>query len=112
MFGWFGRKSVEPARPFVPVWLQGESGKAGSFARGIEGARVLDRTSGQMMVRRGGSWEAGVVRAQEVRINGLTVLRDRQAAVSDPTGGTVVDAQCRNAVATLLAALRAHGLIA
>ena len=33
MFGWFGRKSVEPQRPFVPVWLQGE-GEAGGFARG------------------------------------------------------------------------------
>ncbi len=111
MFGWFGRKSAPETRPFVPAWLQGE-GEAAGFVRAIEGARVLDRTSGQMMVRRGGSWEAGVVRAQEVRINGLTVLRDRQAAVSDPTGGTVVDAQCRTAVATVLAALRAHGLIA
>jgi len=32
---WFGRKAVEPVRPFVPVWLQGE-GEAGGFARGYE----------------------------------------------------------------------------
>jgi hypothetical protein len=97
----------------------GQDGAVATFTDGgwrfvapIEGARALDRTSGQMVVRRGGSWEAGIVRAQEVRINGLTVLRDRQAAVPDPTGGSVVDAQCRGAVASILAALRAHGLIA
>jgi hypothetical protein len=97
----------------------GEGGALATFTDGgwrfvapIEGARVLDRTSGQMVVWRGGSWEAGIVRAQEVRINGLTVLRDRQAAVADPTGGSVVDAQCRGAVASILATLRTHGLIA
>ncbi len=30
---WFGRKAAEPARPFVPVWLQGE-GETGGFVRG------------------------------------------------------------------------------
>src|SRR5436190_7808713 len=46
----------------------GQDGALATFTEGgwrfvapIEGARVLDRTSGQMMVRRGGSWEAGVV---------------------------------------------------
>jgi hypothetical protein len=97
----------------------GEVGALATFTDGgwrfvapIEGAQVLDRTSGQMVVRRGGSWEAGIVRAQEMRINGLTVLRDRQAAVPDPIGGSVVDAPCRGAVASILAALRTHGLIA
>ncbi|HET9335122.1 MAG TPA: phage portal protein [Sphingomicrobium sp.] len=34
--GWFfGRKAVEPARPYVPAWLQGEA-EAGGFARGYE----------------------------------------------------------------------------
>jgi hypothetical protein len=82
------------------------------FVTPIEGARVLDRTSGQVVVRRSGGWEAGIVRAQEVRINGVTVLRDRQPAVPDPTGGSVIDSPCRTAVANILATLRAHGLIA
>ena len=30
---WFGRKSAPEARPFVPVWIQGE-GESGGFARG------------------------------------------------------------------------------
>ena len=82
------------------------------FVTAFEGAQVLDKASGQILVRRSGAWETGVVRAQEVRINGLTVLRERQPAVPNVTGGSVVDTQCRAAMAGILAALRAHGLIA
>jgi hypothetical protein len=82
------------------------------FVAAIEGAQVLDNASGQILVRRSGAWEAGVVRAQEVRINGQTVVRERQPAVSDPAGGTVIDGQCRAAVVAVLATLRTHGLIA
>ena len=33
---WFSRKSAEPVKPFVPVWLQGEGGEAGRFPRGYQ----------------------------------------------------------------------------
>jgi len=82
------------------------------FVAPVEGAQLLDRTSGQVLVRRSGVWESGVVRAQEVRINGQTVVRERQSAVADPAGGSVTDTQCRAAVAGILATLRTHGLIA
>ena len=82
------------------------------FVTAFEGAQVLDKASGQMLLRRSNAWETGVVRAQEVRINGLNVLRERQPAVSNVAGGSVVDTQCRAAVAGILAALRTHGLIA
>jgi hypothetical protein len=82
------------------------------FVTAVEGAQVLDNASGQIVVRRSGAWEVGVVRAQEVRINGLTVLRERQPAVPNVAGGSVVDTQCRAALAGILAALRTHGLIA
>lgn len=81
------------------------------FVAPIEGLRVLDRPSGETWLRRNGSWEIGIVRALEVRIGGQTILRDRQAAIPSPAGGTTVDAECRSAVAALLAALQAHGLI-
>ena len=97
----------------------GQDGAIAAFSDGgwrfvapVEGMQLLDRASGQMVVRRNGSWESGIVRAQEVRINGLTVVRERQAAVPDPAGGSVIDAQCRAAVAAILATLRTHGLIA
>jgi hypothetical protein len=82
------------------------------FVAALEGAQVLDKASGQIVVRRSGAWETGVVRAQEVRINGQAVVRERQPAVPDPLGGAVVDGQCRAAVAAILATLRTHGLIA
>jgi len=82
------------------------------FVAPVEGAQVLDRASGQLLVRRSGAWESGVVRAQELRVNGLTVVRQRQPAVTDPAGGSIVDTQCRAVVASILTTLRTHGLIA
>ena len=58
------------------------------------------------------NWEAGIVRAQEVRINDQVVLRNRQPGIADPASGSIVDSECRAAVAAILTTLRAHGLIA
>ena len=82
------------------------------FVPPIDGASVLDKASGQMIVWRNGVWEAGIVKASEVHINGEAVLRNRQPAIADPAGGSVTDTECRSAVASILVALRAHGLIA
>jgi hypothetical protein len=60
----------------------------------------------------GGTWVTGEVRARRVLVNGVPVLGARQPSVADPTGGAIVDAQARAAVAAVLSALRAHGLIA
>lgn len=81
------------------------------FVAASEGLRALNRASGETLLRRNGSWESGVVRAQEVRVGGQIVVRERQAAVATPSGGATVDAECRSAVVALLAALQAHGLI-
>ena len=97
----------------------GQDGSLAAFTDGgwrfvapVEGTQVLDRSSGESAMFSNGSWETGIVRAQEVRVNGLTILRERQPAVADPAGGSVVDVQCREAVAAILATLRTHGLIA
>lgn len=97
----------------------GQDGALACFTEGgwrlaapIEGMRVLDRLSGQLLVRRNGDWEAGIVRAQQVQIDGQTVLRDRQPAIADPVDGNVIDLECRSVVAGILTSLRAHGLIA
>lgn len=81
------------------------------FIEPIEGVGVADRVSGQVLQWRAGAWEAGIVRAEEVRINGQPVLRQRQPAIADPAGGSVIDAENRTTVAAILTALRAHGLI-
>lgn len=81
------------------------------FVAPVDGMSLVDRASGQLFNRRNGAWEAGIVRAQELRVNGLAVLRNRQPAIGDPSGGTVIDSECRAAVAQILGAMRAHGLI-
>lgn len=97
---------------------QGEDGAVACFTdagwrfiAARDGMIVVDKGTAGFFSRRDGAWEAGIFRAREVRIEGLTVLRDRQPAIADPTGGEVVDGECRAAVGQLLGAMRAHGLI-
>jgi hypothetical protein len=71
---------------------------------------MLDRVSGQLVIRRGGDWETGVSRAREYQVDGETVVRARQPAIADPAGGSVIDIQGRAAIASILAMLRTHGL--
>lgn len=82
------------------------------FAGPVEGMTVLDRSSGLTVMRRSGAWESGIARLAEVRVNGDAVLKQRQAAVPNPGGGSTVDAECRAAVIGMLDRMRAHGLIA
>lgn len=96
----------------------GQDGSLACFSEGgwrfitpIDGMSLVDRASGQTLARRNGAWEAGIIRAQEIRVNGQTVVSNRQSAIGDPSGGTVIDSQCRNSVTQILAAMRAHGLI-
>ena len=81
------------------------------FVAPIEGMRLTERGSGAELAFRNGAWTSGSLRASEVVIGGQKVVGARSAAIADPTGGTVIDAQGRAAVAQILAALRAHGLI-
>jgi hypothetical protein len=60
----------------------------------------------------GGLWLKQSLNAGSFAVNGLTVLNQRQPAISVPTSGTVIDAQCRIAIDQILTALRNHGLIA
>ena len=74
--------------------------------------QVLDRASGQLIQRRSGAWEFGIMRAQELQIGGMTVVRQRQPGIANPTGGSVIDMECRTVLASVLSTLRTHGLIA
>ncbi|WP_374413302.1 hypothetical protein [Novosphingobium colocasiae] len=48
----------------------------------------------------------------EYRINGTKVVGEQQGAITGPSGGGTVDSGARTAIDAILAALRAHGLIA
>jgi hypothetical protein len=59
------------------------------YISSTEGLSVLDRATGEVIVHRNGNWEAGIVRAQEVRIDDQVVLRDRQPAIAAPAGAAL-----------------------
>ena len=92
--------------------LAGYSEGGWRYVAPIEGMRLLDRVSGQVVLRRSGTWETGIVRAQEFQVGGITVVRARQPAIADPVGGSTIDVQGRAAIASILAMLRTHGLTA
>jgi hypothetical protein len=81
------------------------------FVEPVEGLSVTARVSGEPLQWRSGAWEPGIARFQEVRIDGLSVLRERRPAVPNPVGGTIVDGECRAALTAVLDALRTHGMI-
>lgn len=62
------------------------------FATARDGIHLLNKTSGQWMSRIGGSWHA-------------------PAAPAAPSGGSVVDAEARAALAALVTALRTAGVL-
>lgn len=62
--------------------------------------------------REANGWRVGQLAASTLRIAGDQVLGARQPAIAAATGGSVVDMEVRVAVAAILGALRAHGLIA
>jgi len=81
------------------------------FVEPVEGMRLLDKPTGQSMLRRNGAWETGVVRASELTIGGKTVVSERQPAIAEPADGASPDTEARAAISAVLGALRAHGLI-
>ncbi len=92
--------------------LAGFSAGGWRFVVPVEGMRLTERTTGVELAFRGGAWTSGVTRASEVAINGLKVLGARGPAIAEAAAGATIDTEARLVVAKILAALRAHGLIA
>ena len=109
-------------------WLVGASpvgewaGRAGAIAGWTPGGwrfvapragMAVWRTSDGLTMRHDGAeWTAGELHAAQILIGGERVLGPRAPAVAGPIGGASVDAEARVAIDAILAALRAHGLIA
>jgi Protein of unknown function (DUF2793) len=81
------------------------------FQAPTEGMTCWDKANSRTMVFGAGSWTSTLF-AGGLSVGGNTVVGPRQAAIATPSGGATVDSQARSAVADILAALRAHGLIA
>lgn len=82
------------------------------FIEAFDGLRVLD--SSTMLERRfhAGSWSLGVITAERVEVGGKKVLGPQLTAIAGPSGGSSVDTEARQAISSILTALRSHGLIA
>lgn len=91
--------------------IAGWTGGGWRFVAPFEGLSVWIATKGVDARYIGGAWVVGELSARRVVVDGKPVLGPRQPAVADPKGGTAVDGPAREALAGVLAALRAHGLI-
>jgi hypothetical protein len=92
--------------------LAGWSAGGWRFAAPVEGMTVWIADRGETARYRGGGWIIGEVAASRLVIDGKQVVGARGAAIAAPSGGAFVDAEARAAIASILAMLRAHGLIA
>ncbi len=82
------------------------------FITPAEGMRFCEPVTGVEVAYRGGAWVTGSIRAIEIVVGGNKVFGARQRAISSPDSGGVIDVQGRAAVNQILAAMRAHGLVA
>ena len=59
----------------------------------------------------GEGWSDGNIPASRFTIGGQQVVGPRLPDVPSPSGGTIIDAEARDAVDALIATLKSHGLI-
>lgn len=97
-------------------WAGRASGIAGwtpagwRFVAPREGMRVWLGGAQSLAIFSGGHWRIGEVHGK-LFVEGQQVVGIRGAAIPEPEGGMVVDAEARAAIVALLQALRSHGLI-
>tara|TARA_Y100000815_G_scaffold183143_1_gene166940 strand:+ start:742 stop:1251 length:510 start_codon:yes stop_codon:yes gene_type:complete len=81
------------------------------FVEPQEGMSAWDRGAQVPALFRDGSWRIGEVHGRLI-VDGQQLVGPRLAAIGNPEGGTQVDAEAREVIAQVLAAMREHGLIA
>jgi hypothetical protein len=123
-------EDVRAAPPAAPVegacWLvdasptgdwSGHAGQIAQWTQGgwryvvpFDGFQLWQRAASITLRHNGGSWSADVT-ATGLRIGGQQVVGPRAAAISAPSGGAVIDTECRARLMEIIAALQGHGLI-
>lgn len=96
-----------------------QAGKVAFYGQGgwlffdpLEGLTAWIKASGTHAIWRAGVWNLEGWPAESLIVKGKTVVGEQQPAIAEPAGGTMVDIESRDTVSAILAALRAHGLIA
>ena len=69
-----------------------------------------NQAAGVWMRWTGTGWSEGTLPATALVIDGQQVVGPRLDEVPSPSGGTIIDAEARNAIDGLIATLKSHGL--
>jgi len=80
------------------------------FVQPREGTQLWIGSTGSVALFKGGAWRLGELHGK-LFVEGDQVVGPRGAAIAEPSGGSTVDAEARVAIASVLDALRTHGLI-
>jgi len=99
---WSGRENA------VAQW----AGGAWRFRAPAEGMQAWIHDQALPARFHSGAWSVGELRTNALLIGGQQVVGPRAAAILDPAGGSVIDAEARTALIAVLETLRGHGLIA
>ena len=102
----------------APLIQQGEK-----IIYGAKGNKVYLKQDGSILIEATGDQKITVITpegnfSQDINLGGVLKVNDIQVvgsqgvAISDPTGGIVIDAESRTAIVSILGTLRTHGLIA
>jgi Protein of unknown function (DUF2793) len=81
------------------------------FVAPVPGMTAWNLDAGCWLHWTGTAWRNGEWPVSAVFINGQQVVGSRLAAIPNPSGGTIIDAEARTAIDAIVVALRTHGLI-
>ena len=68
------------------------------FVSAVAGITALDKSSGQIAAYDGTAWSVGAIAGASLKLGGSQVVGPRLAAVPNPSGGSVIDAEARAAI--------------
>ena len=92
--------------------IAGWTGGGWRFIRPVAGMMVWSAADSLWARYSGEAWLLGDLPVNTLSVGGLQVVGTRRPAIAAPAAGAVIDTEARYAVAAILSALRAHGLIA
>jgi hypothetical protein len=98
---WAGRETE------LAMWSAG----GWRFVAPAVGMSVWNKADRRALRWSGSGWSDGELHAAALFVDGLKVVGQRAPAVPSPSGGTIIDAEARAAVNSLIATLMSHGLI-
>jgi hypothetical protein len=99
--GWSGRDAM------LAMWTEG----GWRFVAPAPGTSAWNKQAGLPLLYDGLAWREGDLVCAGLKVGGVQVVGPRQPAVPSPSGGTIIDAEARAAIAAITAALMSHGLI-